>query len=406
MRRWMALLALTGLIVTGCKQTAGPPPVLSVTDTAQPPDQDLEPINNWAKLPPMRPEAIETAGFGPRFDVTPDGQGVAYCADEGIRISSNGGVTWKTVSTRPIVGPSHAMGYVPFTGSDPEQPACSGVLVDPDHPNSLYVTFSAGSKQYGAPPVFRLGFYTTDGGESWQIAPAPNGVPPDTFAGFRRQGARVKAVFDTTKIPSGNLRVQVTSDGGATWGPGSLNCLTDEICLTFGPLPVQTGSCAMHEYRQSLLVSADSGGTWIESSLSGGVNACFPAELVATGPLQAFLVPQWGWSSVTQTLDGGKTWTPISLPPLPAGTSRPMYLGLQLLPDGSLIQLNNGSQSYTWQLLKPGVDRWCALPTGLIPDDASELHIGGDRLWWLKLNGASMGTTAGQIELASLRCEN
>ncbi|MGE5673820.1 MAG: hypothetical protein ACM3XM_08025, partial [Mycobacterium leprae] len=89
---------------------------------------------------------------------------------------------------------------------------------------------------------------------------------------------------------------------------------------------------------------------------------------------------------------------------LPGDTNTVVHSALQLLPDGSLIQGDVGSQSATWYLLKPGAEQWCALPAGLIPSHATELHTGGESLWWLKVGGGGAGTTAGRVELASLRC--
>jgi hypothetical protein len=403
MRKTVHMLLIAALICAGCG--TGKPAVAPAPSTAPPahppaPTED----GSWAALPAVKTEAVQWAGYELPLDAAPDGQYVAYCTTDSIRTSADGGNTWRTIPTGPVATLAAAGDFPVTNAAGPNQVTCSSVLVDPVHPDSIYATFSAGRKATGAPPVYQVGYYTGDAGRTWHHAPAATGYTDGDFGGFQRRSDGIVALFHRPGQSAGTT-AQLTTDGGATWNAASLGCLTDSACIAFDAPQTERGSCAMHDYEQPLLLSADRGKSWTSASLPDRTNACHPSQLIASAPGQAMLVRQWSDSPLLRTTDGGKTWTTIALPPVPHSTTKgPLHAGLQMLPNGTLIGRDGETLDGEWLWLKPGARQWCALPAGLIAKTAIAVRAAGNRIWWVESdnNGAVKGF--GQADLTKLQC--
>jgi photosystem II stability/assembly factor-like uncharacterized protein len=350
----------------------------------------------WASLGTSRPLAVtrSTPLTGQTLAVAPGEPGrLAYCAPDTIQLTRDGGETWESIPTAPVTALAEAAGY-PLLGADGAVPACTSLLLDPADPLALYAVFAAGKAEFGAPPIVFTGYRTTDGGQTWQPVPVPDGGGIEQFGGFQANGAAVQALFARADGEPGPLVLE-TRDGGRNWATVPLDCPSAGPCLRWGPAPNLIGSCSMNERIQPVLTSADDGQAWARADLgrSGGVNGCVRNELAALSDSDALLLSDDGLllddTLARLTRDGGQTWQSVSLPPLP-GMERQIVHGLTLLPDGSLLARTQAADG--WSVLAPGATAWCTVPAanlGASWASADSLVLAGDRLWWLEAADAS-----------------
>jgi len=314
-----------------------------------------------------------------------DSQRIAYCAPSEIRLSLDGGQTWTTIPTAVVGAAAEASGYPVFQQDPAPPPTCLSVTVDPKHPDSFYATFETANKEYGAPPVFFMGYTTADNGATWQIVPPPSPQAVETFGGFYTDAeGTVQARYSDPSSPidaTASPLVQASPDGGLTWSPGSLTCPPDGPCLRWGPAPGFISGMGA-PLPQSILTSLDGGNTWTAPGLSVELRMPAPNQLVAFSNTQAVLLSGSGDYPIRLTQDGGQTWQVIALPPL-SGDSEvsPYFPGLQILPDGSLLsQMMDGAG---WMMLPPTAQSWCALNLQGLPSLPVLLQSTADQLWWI-----------------------
>ena len=298
------------------------------------------------------------------------------------------------------------------SGSPPA--TCSAVALDPDHPESLYAAFPTFKKNEGAPPIFYVGYVTTDNGRTWSPVPAPSGFTLGQFGGFSVTDHGVQAFFggapsiDVPATSKTNSAVEQTTDGGRNWPPAQLSCPADGPCVRWGPLPSGIGSCAMHGYFQSIETSQDGGQTWTVPSWPSGANGCDSNELVGLGPSTVALLSGnpaiEGSYPLLISRDSGQTWAVIALPPLPGHGGEPLPYSTHFLANGGLLAQSSGGGP--WQLLLPGASNWCAVTdvsTGVEPDS---VRAAADRLWWLEQGSSPNSTpTPHSARLDDVRCK-
>jgi hypothetical protein len=314
-----------------------------------------------------------------------DAQRLAYCAPGEIRLSLDGGQTWISIPTAPVGAAAEASGYPVFQQEPTSPPTCLSVTLDPTHPDSFYATFETAKQDYGAPPVFFMGYTTADGGATWQLVPPPSPQALETFGGFWTDAEGTVQAFysdpgspvDATAAPL----VQSSPDGGLTWSPGSLACPPHGPCLRWGPAPGFISGMGS-PLPQAVLTSLDGGSTWTAAGLSVELRMPAPNQLVAFSATQAVLLSGSGDYPVRLTQDGGQTWKVIALPPLPGGPAgNPYYPGLQILPDGSL--LSQSMDGAGWLMLPPSAQEWCALDLQGLPSLPVLLQSSAHQMWWL-----------------------
>ncbi len=375
----------------------------------------------WASLGAVQPLWLDySAGLaGGLFADPADPRRLAYCAPGAIYRSLDGGASWSAIPTSGVAPAAAATGYpLPRAGSGQAAPACRFAVLDPDHPQSIYAVFvTVQQPQDAPPPEFLGGFFTSDGGQTWQPVPVPPETTMGHFGGFRLAGHAVQALFRTAPPavtgPGAPATLQVpppiveqTSDGGATWTEASPACPPAGPCVTWGSLPSGIGSCAMHGYDQTLYFSLDGGRTWASPDWPRGVNACNPNQLAALSPSMVALasggIEEGGTFPLRLSIDGGRTWQVIGLPPLPPPATPGVFLGLQLLPDGRLLATDGHS---AWYLLAPGTSQWCRVIPGTLPASTRIVQVAGDQLWWLEA-AADQGArpVPHNLSLADLAC--
>lgn len=311
---------------------------------------------------------------------------LAYCVENAIRLSQDGGQNWTSIPTTPVSGLALPGDLV----LDSQQSTCRSVLLDASHPDSFYAVFGAMNQQYGMPPVYFLPFYTTDRGKTWQIVPIPvvqmvSSMIDGRFGGFWTDGEVVQALYDDQ---AGNFNqtppvlVKQTRDGGKTWTPASLACPPGGPCLRWGPAPAQVSGMGA-DLPQDLLASFDQGRSWSSTGESVELRANGPHDLVALSQDEALIVSGSAHYPLRYTSDGGRTWQALALPALPiANPVWPFgYSGLQMFPDGSLLAMDPDTGQ--WWALPPNARDWCPLDISSPGKYPVLLQPSGDQVWWL-----------------------
>ncbi len=313
---------------------------------------------------------------------------LAYCAAGEIHFSQDSGQTWTTVPVKPDSLPTPGDRLV--IGEEP--PTCISVTLDSSHPDSLYAIFDLVDKDYGAPPIYYAGYYTSDQGKTWQPVPVQaidtsQQMIDDTFGGIWTDGKIVQVLYfgkpggENQPFP---LLAKQTIDGGVTWSDTSLVCPAAGACIRWGAAPSMIGGMGA-DLPQSVLTSADGGKTWSDTGQSIELRMTGPHELVALSASDLFLISGTHRFPLRYTADGGKTWQVISLPVLPGSQSASYasYPGLQIMPDGSLLAMRPDTGQ--WMRLFPVAQDWC--PTGLKSENLLPVLLSstGDRVWWLSI---------------------
>jgi hypothetical protein len=146
---------------------------------------------SWSQLGLGQPVWVEPSAnlVGKSLTVEPTKVGaLAYCSPGSIQVSQDGGHSWSEISTTPVAAAAAADGYMLMAQSSPDQPACDSVTLDLARPDSYFAIFQTANQQYGAPPVYFMGYVTTDGGKTWKPVPAPQGSTLEMFGGFWSDG--------------------------------------------------------------------------------------------------------------------------------------------------------------------------------------------------------------------------
>jgi photosystem II stability/assembly factor-like uncharacterized protein len=244
-------------------------------------------VRQCTKLPygkPGTPSWNRNNGWVFDVAVDPNNRSVVYAAAGGVRKSTDGGRTWRTVY------PRHGRAVVTRIAIAPTQPESIYAITGENGGTAIYKSTNAGQtwqRTGGAdttlPPsccgdgmdalasdpansqtvyaaVGNTVFRTTDGGGSWQ--PAANGLPANSVTSLAvdpRQSGTVYASVHNTKavaveIPGGSI--YKTTDGGQTW---------TEIWSGFGIDKIAvdpTRPSTIYAAGDHLLKSTDGGHTW------------------------------------------------------------------------------------------------------------------------------------------------
>jgi hypothetical protein len=317
-----------------------------------------------------------------------DPQRIAYCAPGGIQLSTDGGTSWSQIPTLGVTEVASTTAYPVFTGGSSQPPSCHSVTLDPDHPQSFYTVFETAQEPYGEPPIFLMGYFTTDAGKNWQLVVPPPDYTIAQFGGFRATPDVVQVLFagqPSSPKQTPLFSVEQTIEGGHTWAPADLICPASAPCIRWGPAPSQIGGMGV-DYPQALLISHDGGKTWktpawpTQVILNSG-----PSQLVTLSDSNLVLISPGDDYPFRVSHDGGQTWKVTSLPSLIGGDGNvPLYPALQMLPNGALLVQSQTSSS--WQILVPGAQEWCTF-SALLPTTPELLVAIEDQLWWLEVSG-------------------
>ncbi len=343
----------------------------------------------WAQLPHASPLWVQPASdeFNASLAADPlNPKRLAYCAAGEIKLSQDGGHSWTSVPVDVTSLPAPLDRLT--AGGQPT--ACASVSLDSSHPDSLYTVFGLMDKEYGAPPIYFAGYYTTDLGKTWQLAPVPSINTDqqsinDSFGGFWTDGKTVQVLYYGKQVGENQpypLLAKQTLDGGTTWTDAPLACPATGPCVRWGAAPGYVGGMGA-EMPQSVLASQDGGKTWQDTGQSVELRASGPHELVALSDTQVLLLSGSDRFPLRYTDDGGLSWQVIALPAAPVSQAGYFsgYPGLQISPDGSLLFMLPDSGQ--WVSLPPEGQAWCQVAfttTNLFP---GLLRFTGSQVWWL-----------------------
>jgi hypothetical protein len=411
-------LALEAVFISGGPAVAQTLPGTSITPlgpgggtrvTLAPTAFTVAPAPEWAALTALQPLLFQDTErlYTPSVAFDPvDSRRLAYCAPGGIQLSTDGGETWSSISTADVAKVAATTSYPLFAAS--EGPAsCHSVTLDANHPQSFYAVFQTAQEAYGAPPIFFMGYLTTDAGTTWQAVPPPPGYTIAQFGGFRATTNAVQALF--AGQPSGpeqapSFAVEQTADGGRTWAPAGLTCPPSGPCVRWGSAPSQISGMGA-DYPQAIELSTDGGQTWtapdwpVQVILNGG-----PSELVTLSASTVALLSAQDDYPFRISPDKGKTWLVINLPALVGSDGNlPLYPALQMLPNGALLAQSQNSS--TWQMLLPAASEWCTVAGVSLPATAELFVVNSGQIWWLENPSAPTGAPVPQkVTISDMHC--
>src|SRR5437773_3655667 len=361
----------------------------------------------WAGLPAMHPVTIQRTGMDPIGADPGNSRRFAYCGNGAIKLTTNAGSTWSTISLAGVRAASAPTNY-PIPGSfTASLLSCASVALDSRYPGTLYAVFSAVPRNSGPPPFYFVAYVTRNSGRTWQPVPVPAKSEMGRFGGFRVSASGVQALFwwetttDSSQAPQ--FLVEQTTDGGRTWPAASLRCPVSGPCIGLGPQ--DNGRCMAVGEWQAIEISSDGGRSWSSPGWPSRLSACTTSELVGLGSNSMVAVDQMGPYPLMSSSDGGSSWEDVALPLLPGADADPGNLqgSLQILPDGRLLLAG-----YRWYLLGSGATAWCSIaaapPISNGEWSASPLLI-GDRLYWSDPTaGAAVGVTPRSFPISAVHC--
>ena len=380
-------------------------PAVIPTPTA-PPGETTPPAITSSHLYPLIVASSDP--FNQVVSIDPGDAGrIAHCAPGEIRVSQDSGQTWESISTVGVAAAAQEHGYELFYGEPWPEDACLSVTLDPQIPQAYYAVFTAAIEEYGAPPLFYMGFFTADGGESWQFVDPPENSTIEDFGGFWNLGAgTVQALF----FPAGSLSeepaeilITETADGGNEWQSGELICPAVGPCLRWGPAPSNIPGMGS-PLPQPIFFSQDNGETWSVIDPPAELRGPAPNQLVARSDSQVLIIS--GGISLSEEVpvfrasnDSGFSWQPVEVPPLSTDEMNADYFpGLQYLANHSYI--SQAPEGSTWYWLDPDLPIWCPVNTDRLPVYPVELRGAGDQVWWVNHETQQ----AEYISLSELTC--
>lgn len=252
---------------------------------------------------PGKPSWNRNNGWVLDVAVDPSDSNAVYAAASGggVRKSTDGGHTWKTV----------------FTGwRQGKRAMVSRLAITPTRPQSVYaITHGSG----GATAIYK----STDAGRTWQLTGGSSSLPP-SCCGDSEDALAVDMADPQTLYAAVGNTVFATSDGGASWQPTADGLPASDITsLAVDPRSGAVYASAMVDLNRvkrnavytpagAIYKTTDRGRTWSEIFSSIGV------AKVAIDPARPSTIYAAGWAPQDKThdatmrllrsTDGGRTW--------------------------------------------------------------------------------------------------
>jgi photosystem II stability/assembly factor-like uncharacterized protein len=231
--------------------------------------------------------------------VDPAHHNVVYAAAGGIRKSTDGGHTWRTV-----------LGGV----------GVSRVAIAPTRPESVYAI--AHNPSDGETTIYK----STDTGRTWRVTGSAGSSLPPSCCGDSEDALAVDAANPQTLYAVVGNAVLATTDGGGTWLPTANGLPRGVMSLAADPRRAGTLYAAVetaHEYKTkagdvekptgAIYKTTDGAKTWSE------VFSGFGIERVAVNPARPSTVYAAGWAGrdpthpnafrLLRSTDGGLDWS-------------------------------------------------------------------------------------------------
>ena len=282
----------------------------------------------WSKVGKASTAEVYNMSFG---DST---HGLAYVYSVGFKKTTDGGKTWKKVSTMPagfgmndLVMASSSVGYI--AGTDVQAGGCviyrtgDGGKTWADKRSQLglgqiYAVFATDGSRAWAVGTGMLIFATTDGGKTWH----------KQYGDYYGMG-ELRSVYFTDKLhgwaagetsPGDEVVVYRTIDGGGSWVGSTIPVNNTASAVGFADKRqgwVVTAPTPMS--ASAIYTSSDGGATWNPQTIAGCRSGayCF-----------GFASASKGWmvsNYLFQTTDGGKKWSPYLTPSAVSAFSMPNH---------------------------------------------------------------------------------
>src|SRR5438093_2301422 len=196
------------------------------------------PAPGWASLPAIHPISLQRTGMD-AIGVDPGNpRRFAYCGSGAIKITTNAGSSWSTISLAGVRAASGATNY-PIPGSfTAGLLTCASVVLDARYPGTIYAVFEAVPRNSAPPPFYFVAYLSRNSGRSWQPVPVPAQSEMGLFGGFRAYATGTAALFWSQPARNAggpaSFLVQQTVDGGRTWQAANLRCPSRGPCIALG----------------------------------------------------------------------------------------------------------------------------------------------------------------------------
>jgi photosystem II stability/assembly factor-like uncharacterized protein len=238
------------------------------------------------RVNPTNPDLVYVAAFGHQAGPNPE---------RGIFRSKDGGKTWEKILYRDDKSGGIELNF------------------DPKNPQVIYAAlweaFRISNMMSSGGPGSGL-FKSTDGGDHWtEISRAP-GMPKGVLGkiGVSVSGADSNRVYAQIEAEDGGTFS--SDDAGATWTKVSENRDVRQRAFYYTRVYADPkDKDTIYEPNVMFMKSADGGKTWTMPMAPHGDN--HDMWIDPTNPSRFILANDGG---ATVTLDGGKTWTPLTMP--------------------------------------------------------------------------------------------
>lgn len=297
--------------------------------------------------------------------------------------SNNGGTTWHSLSLQSLIPLTSAAGFPSVWSNGQTAPQASSITLDPTYPQSLFVAVTGVLKKYDeAPPIYNLPAYSTNGGSTWHLVPAPSGMNLGDFGGFIQNSQGVFAYF----AKNGIITTEQTTDGGKSWHVLPLAQAAPQSSLVWGPVPDQNNG-QMGGFTPQSVLYKNANDIWRSTATVGLLQG--PSNIALMPHQQALLISGSSSYPVQFSTTGGASWQNLTIPTPPnATTEQSPYQRLLILPNRSLLALVNQNTGSAWFLLPPQATQWQAVPQSVLPTAIGTLTITNKGVWWNTSNPA------------------
>ena len=295
--------------------------------------------------------------------------------------------TWTLIGPQPLIGPAGGVS----TGTRPHSGLINAAAVDPRNADVVYLGAAGGG-------VWK----TTDGGQPW--IPLTDNQPSLEIQSLALDPTNPDIVYAGTTVSntlSGNLGAGIlkSSDGGSTWtqlpGPLPTGSGLQAIAWSLAVSPSDDNvvlAVAASSGPGAVYRSADGGNTWTQVIAPNTVGAGQVLFDPGNGNIAYASL-----GGVYKSTDGGNTWASVNgtgssvLPTgnflalaIAASSPETLYAGGDFIPSGStganiMFKTVDGGQSWTTLTLPP---TWACWDVVVDPVDADIVFVGTAGLGW------------------------
>ena len=263
---------------------------------------------NWSVV--SKPTFSYTSGNAGLLAIDAVKTNVLYtmAADEGLEVTTDGGVTW-TAPTIPKPAGSATRGT-------PNQPGLDGVAADPNHSGVVYVVGGNLSFHPGKGYLLK----STDFGNTWTLLTSTAGFGNRIFINPKNSqeiyGSSAGIIVGCAD-PNGQCGIYKSSDGGQTWTELNIPAgVVQNVAIDITPGLLYAAAYDGLE-DANVYTSADGGNTWkTDFPDSTAIVPSVGMQVVRADPnaaSTAYVIGPSDTNIVSKTTNGGATWTAVAV---------------------------------------------------------------------------------------------